>query len=102
MNSHRFFVYVMFFEGQGIPINSVAKLFCACFPWESHNSRALCCKMGYRTDSTKYQRDIASFWDPEDAYPPNLGGEPEGMPLNLGGEIIPPRIFGRYASSGEC
>ena len=30
--------------------DSIAKLFCACFYGVSHNYRAICCKMGYRTD----------------------------------------------------
>ena len=29
---------------------SFAKLFCACFCGVSRNDRAICCKMGYRTD----------------------------------------------------
>ena len=30
--------------------DSIAKLFRACFYGVSHNYRAICCKMGYRTD----------------------------------------------------
>ena len=30
--------------------DSIAKLFRACFCGVSHNYRAICCKMGYRTD----------------------------------------------------
>ena len=30
--------------------NSIAKLFRACLPGISHKYRAICCKMGYRTD----------------------------------------------------
>ena len=30
--------------------DSIAKLFRACFHGVSHNYRAICCKMGYRTD----------------------------------------------------
>ena len=30
--------------------DSIAKLFRACFCGLSHNYRAICCKMGYRTD----------------------------------------------------
>ena len=30
--------------------DSIAKLFRACFCGVSHNDRAICCKMGYRTD----------------------------------------------------
>ena len=30
--------------------DSIAKCFRACFPGVSHKYRAICCKMGYRTD----------------------------------------------------
>ena len=46
--------------------DSIAKLFRACFPGVSHKYRAICCKMGYRTDmsvSNKAPRGgIAPCW----------------------------------------
>ena len=46
--------------------DSIAKLFRACFPGVSHKYRAICCKMGYRTDMSVYnkapRRGIAPCW----------------------------------------
>ena len=46
--------------------DSIAKLFRACFYGVSHNYRAICCKMGYRTDVPMWNEvprgGIAPFW----------------------------------------
>ena len=46
--------------------DSIAKLFRACFCGVSHNYRAICCKMGYRTDMSGINEStkggIAPFW----------------------------------------
>ena len=46
--------------------DSIAKCFRACFPGVSHKYRAICCKMGYRTDMSVYKKaprgGIAPSW----------------------------------------
>ena len=46
--------------------DSIAKLFRACFPGVSHKYCAICCKMGYRTDMSVYNKaprgGIAPCW----------------------------------------
>ena len=41
---------VILFISRDTCSDSIAKLFRACFCGVSHNYRAICCKMGYRTD----------------------------------------------------
>ena len=51
--------------------DSIANLFCACFPGVSHKYRAICCKMGYRTDMSApnkaprggYRTLLGDCWD---------------------------------------
>ena len=44
------FAAAIFFISRDSGSDSIAKLFRACFCGVSHNYRAMCCKMGYRTD----------------------------------------------------